>query len=215
MHSIISDAGKRIFGAAMTEVIVEANLPTVYGDFKVKAFKSTFPDFPHLVLYNGEVDTMDAVYVRIHSECMTGDVFSSVRCDCGEQLTASLKFIGEKGGVLLYLRQEGRGIGLVNKFKAYNLQDGGLDTIEANKALGFHADERDYEVGLQILRTLRVKKIHLLTNNPDKLDVFENSGIEVMTRVPLEIAARPQNRKYLVTKKESMGHLFEGLDFQL
>jgi len=199
----------------MADQLVTSFLPTIYGKFTVTAFRSAFEDFPHLALYNCKWKSGDVVHVRIHSECMTGDVFSSVRCDCGEQLAASMKYLEDFGGVLIYLRQEGRGIGLVNKLTAYNLQDEGMDTIRANHALGFHADERNYSDAVDILTALNISKIHLLTNNPDKVDVFKDSRVQVVSRIPLEIDPRPENRQYLKTKKESMGHLFDDLDLQL
>jgi GTP cyclohydrolase II len=187
--------------------LVSSRLPTIYGQFVIEAFDSGRVELPHLILanlpdgYDGEIN------VRIHSECLTGDVFGSTRCDCGEQLAASMKFIEENKGILIYLRQEGRGIGLVNKLKAYNLQDEGMDTIRANHALGFHADERKYDAAIEILKQLGITEINLLTNNPDKLDAFENSGIKVVKRIPLMMEIRPENRHYLQTKKNSMGHL--------
>ncbi len=149
----------------------------------------------------------DVVNLRIHSECMTGDVFGSTRCDCGEQLASSMKYLEDHGGMLIYLRQEGRGIGLVNKLKAYNLQDEGMDTIRANHALGFHTDERDFSVAIAILNSMSVKQVHLITNNPDKMDAFANSGIEIVSRIPIMIEPRPENRHYLTTKKQALGHL--------
>jgi GTP cyclohydrolase II len=187
--------------------LVTSRLPTIYGDFVIEAFDSGREELPHLVLKNVQDGHEGPVNVRIHSECMTGDVFSSVRCDCGEQLAASMKYIEDHGGVLIYLRQEGRGIGLVNKLKAYNLQDQGMDTIRANHALGFHTDDRQYGVAIEILKFLGVSKINLLTNNPDKIDAFKNSSIEILERIPLMIEPRPENRHYLTTKKDALGHL--------
>jgi GTP cyclohydrolase II len=195
-----------------TRHLVSSRLPTVYGGFIMEAFDSGKEEQPHLVLKNiGEVDKLDFVNVRIHSECITGDLFGSTRCDCGEQLAASMKYIERNGGVLIYLRQEGRGIGLVNKLKAYNLQDEGMDTVESNLALGFHADERDFNVAIEILDFLGVKRIKLLTNNPDKMKVFNNTGIDVLERIPLMIEAREENRQYLFTKKNSLGHHLDQL----
>ncbi|MFN0032875.1 MAG: GTP cyclohydrolase II, partial [Flavobacteriales bacterium] len=162
---------------------------------------------PHLLLRNVDVPAMHTVNVRIHSECMTGDVFGSTRCDCGEQLAASMKYLEEHGGILIYLRQEGRGIGLVNKLKAYNLQDEGMDTIRANHALGFHTDERNYVVAVEMLLAAGVRSINLITNNPDKMDAFANTAIEIVKRIPINIEPRPENRHYLQTKKDSLGHL--------
>lgn len=196
----------------MIQKLAEAKLPTVHGTFDMVAYESGVKDFPHLALVNCMVPTDKAVDVRIHSECMTGDVFGSVRCDCGEQLDTSLSHFGDKGGVLIYLRQEGRGIGLVNKMKAYNLQDEGLDTIKANHALGFHSDSRDYSIAIDILKELGISKINLLTNNPEKVDAFAEGEIEVIKRLPIEIEAREENAGYLRTKMNSMGHLIKGLN---
>lgn len=195
----------------MIQRLAETELPTIHGKYKMIAFESGFDDFPHLALVN--VDTKDGVVdVRIHSECMTGDVFSSVRCDCGEQLHASMRHFEEKGGILLYLRQEGRGIGLVNKMKAYNLQDEGMDTIKANHALGFCTDTRDFSLAVDILTDLGISKINLLTNNPEKIDAFEDSNVEVVERIAIEIKPRQENRAYLSTKRTGMGHFIKGID---
>jgi len=191
--------------------LVTARLPVIQGDFTIDAYDSGRPELPHLVLRNVGLPASGTVNVRLHSECMTGDVFGSTRCDCGEQLAASMKYIQEHGGVLIYLRQEGRGIGLVNKLKAYNLQDEGMDTIAANHALGFQTDERIYSVAIEILKELGVNSINLLTNNPDKMDAFTNSGIQISERIPLVITPRPENISYLNTKKESLGHLLHQL----
>jgi len=191
--------------------MVSARLPTIYGDFVINAYESGRAELPHLALCNTAIDIEKTINVRIHSECLTGDIFGSTRCDCGEQLAASMRYLEEKGGVLVYLRQEGRGIGLVNKLKAYNLQDEGMDTIRANHALGFHTDLRTYEDAIHILQSLGIKKINLLTNNPDKLDSFKSSGIDVVTRIPLMIKPRPENHHYLATKKNSLGHLLTEL----
>ena len=190
--------------------LAESTLPTRFGEFRIAAFDSGFVDFPHVVLYNVDLPSNEVVNVRIHSECMTGDVFSSVRCDCGEQLDFSLREFGERGGVLVYLRQEGRGIGLVNKLKAYNLQDNeGLDTIKANHALGFHTDERDYSPGIEILKALGISKVKVYTNNPEKLDAFADTGIEVVGRVAVDIPSRNENREYLNVKRTELGHLLK------
>ncbi len=191
-------------------ILADSMLPTCFGEFRITAFDSGFPDFPHVVLSNVNRDLNEAVNVRIHSECMTGDVFSSVRCDCGEQLDFALAEFGKKGGVLVYLRQEGRGIGLINKLKAYNLQDEqGLDTIKANHALGFHTDERDYSPGISILKTLGITKVNVYTNNPEKLSAFENSGIEIISRRAIDIPSRDENKAYLDVKRTELGHLIE------
>jgi GTP cyclohydrolase II len=173
---------------------------------------STYADMedeamPIVVLESENTNREYPVNVRIHSECMTGDLFGSQRCDCGEQLDYALQYISRYGGIVIYLRQEGRGIGLINKLKAYNKQDEGLDTLEANLALGFHADDRDYDDALEILKDLGVKKINLLTNNPDKLDAFEGTDIVVSKRIPLIIQPVNENLEYLKTKKEAFGHL--------
>lgn len=195
--------------AFMSEIrhLVTSRLPTIYGEFVLEAFDSGREELPHLVLKSPAIDTSSVVNVRIHSECMTGDVFGSVRCDCGEQLAASMKYIEDHGGLLIYLRQEGRGIGLINKMKAYNLQDEGMDTIRANHALGFHSDERSYTIAAGILKHFHITRLKLLTNNPDKMDALQAAGIEVLERIPLMVEPRPENRQYLFTKKDSMGHL--------
>jgi len=182
-------------------------LPTVHGTFKMVAFDSGVPDFPHFALWN-ELPS-EITNVRVHSECVTGDVFGSVRCDCGEQLDAALSVFGAGGGMLIYLRQEGRGIGIINKMKAYNLQDQGMDTIDANLALGFHADSRDYTPAIAILKHLKVNKINLFTNNPEKVRAFDGSGIEVIDRKPVEIDVRLENEAYLKAKKFRMGHFLD------
>jgi GTP cyclohydrolase II len=194
-----------------TKKIVESRLPTIHGEFVITAFDSGVTDMPHLCLSNVHIPFKFPVNVRIHSECMTGDVFGSTRCDCGEQLAQSMQYLQDNGGILIYLRQEGRGIGLVNKLKAYNLQDGGLDTIEANHALGFSTDSREYSPAINILKHLGITTINLLTNNPDKIEAFENSGIEIVERIPVSIKSRPENRGYLKTKKEDLGHLLHQL----
>ncbi len=186
--------------------VVTSNLPTEYGVFRIMAFDSGIEAIPHVVLENME-GRNTIPNVRIHSECMTGDVFGSLKCDCGEQLAASMKYIEQHGGVLIYLRQEGRNIGLINKLHAYNLQAQGMDTIEANHSLGFHTDQRTYEEALGILRYLGYNEINLLTNNPDKLNAFADSDIHVAERIPLQIAPKPENEGYLSVKKNTLGHL--------
>jgi 3,4-dihydroxy 2-butanone 4-phosphate synthase/GTP cyclohydrolase II len=192
--------------------IAEANLPTSYGDFRIHAYESLIDGRHDVALVMGEIRPEDEVMVRVHSQCLTGDIFSSSRCDCGGQLHTALELIAKAGqGVLLYLRQEGRGIGLVHKIMAYQLQDQGKDTVEANEALGFKADQRDYGIGAQILAELGVHKMRLLTNNPRKFVGLEGYGLEIVERLPLEIPATDASRRYLKTKKEKLGHLLRSV----
>jgi 3,4-dihydroxy 2-butanone 4-phosphate synthase/GTP cyclohydrolase II len=187
----------------------EANLPTEYGDFRMVGFVNKLNGEHHVALVKGTIDPNDEVLVRVHSECLTGDAFHSLKCDCGEQLAAALQNIEKEGkGILLYLRQEGRGIGLINKIKAYKLQEEGMDTEEANIALGFPADMRDYGIGAQILSELKVGKIRLMTNNPKKLVGLGGHGIEIVERVPIIMNTNKYNQRYFETKKEKMGHLY-------
>jgi 3,4-dihydroxy 2-butanone 4-phosphate synthase / GTP cyclohydrolase II len=189
---------------------VETKLPTNYGDFNIRAYSTLVDDKIHIALIKGEIKKSEVTLVRVHSECLTGDIFMSNRCDCGPQLHAAFKAIEKEGnGIVLYMRQEGRGIGIVNKLKAYNLQDKGFDTVEANEKLGFAPDLRDYGIGAQILRDLGVDKMKLLTNNPRKIVGLEAYGLEVLDRVPLEIEPVEHNHHYLLTKKEKMGHLLD------
>lgn len=186
----------------------EARLPTDYGEFLIKAYTTEIDDKTHVALVKGEISKSDDVLVRVHSECLTGDIFMSNRCDCGPQLHAALMQIEKEGkGVLVYMRQEGRGIGLVNKLKAYAIQDTGLDTVEANEKLGFAPDLRDYGIGAQILRDIGVEKMRIMTNNPRKLVGLEGYGLEITGRVPLEIQSVEENHYYLLTKKNKLGHI--------
>ena len=189
-----------------------ADLPTKFGDFQIMAFGCNQPDLTsagdHVVIMKGDVRNKERVLLRIHSECLTGDVFGSRRCDCGEQLELALAKIAEEGaGMVLYLRQEGRGIGLVNKVRAYNLQDQGADTIEANEWLGFPADLRSYRCAGCILTFLGVKSVRLMTNNPKKIEEVEKYGVHVAERVAIEVPSNPANERYLTTKREQMGHM--------
>jgi len=191
--------------------VSEANMPTERGDFRIFVYKSMVDHKEHVALVKGEIDPDKPTLVRMHSECLTGDVFHSLRCDCHDQLNKALDVIkNEECGVLVYMRQEGRGIGLMNKIRAYNLQDNGRDTVEANEELGFRADLRDYGIGAQILLDLGVKKLKLLTNNPKKVVGLHGFGLEITDRIPIEIQPNHNNRKYLETKRDKLGHLILG-----
>lgn len=189
--------------------VAEANVPTEYGGvFKAMVYENDLDSNQHLLLVKGDIRTDEPVLVRVHSECVTGDVFGSLRCDCGNQLHEAMRMINKEGkGAILYLRQEGRGIGLANKILTYKLQDEGLDTVEANHAIGLPADLRDYGIGAQILADAGIKKMKLMTNNPKKLHALAGYGLEVVQRVPIEIAPNEINKKYLKTKQEKMGHI--------
>ena len=185
----------------------EAIIPTPWGEFSMVAFSEDQGDtMPHLAMVHEQMDRSKPVLVRIHSECLTGDLFGSMRCDCGEQLIRSMELAAEQGGVVIYLRQEGRGIGLINKLKAYNLQDQGLNTVDANSHLGFEVDARHYDAAIAIMKDLGIEAVNLLTNNPTKLEAVERSTIRLVSRVPIIIQPKKENWKYLKAKQELMGH---------
>ncbi|HXU23625.1 MAG TPA: bifunctional 3,4-dihydroxy-2-butanone-4-phosphate synthase/GTP cyclohydrolase II [Tepidiformaceae bacterium] len=196
----------------LVQRVVETKLPTPNGDMTIVAYRAEgYPD-EHVAIVRGTIDPEQPVLVRVHDQCVTGDVFDSLRCDCGEQKDRALKMIAEEGGVFLYMRQEGRGIGLHNKLRAYELQDQGMDTVDANLALGFPADRRDYGIGMQILRDIGVRKMRLITNNPAKRAGLEAYGLEVVERIPIVTEPNEFNIRYLDTKRRRMGHLLDGLE---
>jgi len=216
-HKILSVANLiayRLRNESLVNRVAEEEFPTIHGGkYQAIVYRNAVDGTEHMALVKGDITSPDGGLVRVHSECLTGDVFGSERCDCGDQIRHSLRLIDERGqGVLIYMHQEGRGIGLTNKIKAYALQDQGRDTVEANLELGFKEDLRDYGIGAQILRDLKVQKVRLLTNNPRKISGLENYGVQVVERVPLEIPPRETNIHYLRTKQSKLGHLLSNLD---
>ena len=202
----------RLMKEALVEEVTSTVLPTHSGEFRLVAFQNVLDEQIHIALVKGEIKEDKPTLVRVHSQCLTGDTFGSYRCDCGEQLQKSMEIIGEEGeGVLLYLYQEGRGIGIINKLKAYALQDGGKDTVQANEVLGFKPDLRNYGIGAQILRKLGLRKIRVMTNNPRKIVGLEGYGLELVERVPIEVEAKKDNLNYLRTKQDKLGHMFQNL----
>lgn len=194
----------------MIEKQAEANVPTEYGNFRIIAFSETTNDWmPQMALIAENTDFSKPVNIRFHSECITGEVFHSRKCECGQQLDAAMKYMQENGGAIIYLRQEGRNIGIINKLKAYSLQEKGLDTVQANLELGLPADDRDFQTAIDILHYLGIKEINLMTNNPEKIKIVENSDIVFNKRIPLQIKANKNSLSYLQTKKSYFGHLLE------
>jgi 3,4-dihydroxy 2-butanone 4-phosphate synthase/GTP cyclohydrolase II len=200
----------RLRHETLVKKIASPRLPTIYGEFRIHAYRASVTEEEHVALVMGEIDPEIPTLVRVHSQCLTGDIFGSARCDCGVQLEQALDKIAQEGkGVLLYLLQEGRGIGLMNKLRAYELQEQGHDTVEANERLGFRPDQRDYGIGAQILRDLGIRKMRLMTNNPSKYIALDGYGLEIVDRVPLEVPPTDSSRAYLRTKREKLGHLLK------
>ena len=196
----------------LVKCAVETRLPTPFGEFRLRAYENEMDDLTHLALLMGGLEEKENMLVRVHSACLTGDALHSLRCDCGGQLEAAMERMAAEGeGVIIYMQQEGRGIGLLSKMKAYHLQDAGLDTVEANQRLGFAPDMRDYEIGAQILKDLGLRRIRLLTNNPNKVIGLRGFGVEITERVPIEIEPNEHNERYLKTKREKLNHVFEKL----
>lgn len=205
-HECWSEAGQHV----CVRIAAEADLPSRFGEFRIVAFWNNHDHEEHVALVHGDVRGQCAVPVRVHSECLTGEAFGSLRCDCEEQLEVSMAKIGKMDhGVVLYLRQEGRGIGLINKIRAYSLQDEGLDTLDANRALGFADDLRSFKIAAHMLRLLEVESVRLMTNNPNKIKELQENGIEVVARIPHEMPSNPHNEDYLRTKRDRAGHLLE------
>ena len=197
----------------MIKIQAEANVPTEYGNFRMIAFSEESTNWmPHMAIIAENTDFSNPVNVRFHSECITGEVFHSQKCECGQQLDSAMKYMQENGGIVVYLRQEGRNIGIINKLKAYSLQEKGFDTVAANLQLGLPADDRNFDVAIEILNILEVKSVNLLTNNPEKVKFVEQSNIILNSRIPLQIAANDSSRGYLQTKKDYFGHLIDEQD---